>query len=432
MKKLDQYYASVLAYANMITTPEGYVSVKWGDTVIDVNINGKRLATPTTQNRQNSNSLEIFHPLSEQILAPATAVNKEYFRLLRYKLNYTVASAIRAILHMAYSPELQVGLSPEQALKLSALSEISEKAVTTFDEIREGAISSGLETAFIAINIKKGGVVDNEPYAQAGIVRYPFYEAILEDKATKIFGVAVAKKYAKYYRLACEIIFGNIAEDEEQHNRGVNNSEPAPYFQAMLETSYALLNKISTAITELGEPAADEYLSYDLEWKSLWDSSKQDIRKEARVILHQASAVDNTPAVPAVAAASKPMPKPALIPPPPVAASAPIPPPPPPPVAHTPAPAANGRVNVDDFLSRPQYLPTVHPQGNYQAPAYGYQPAPAYGYQPQPAPPYGYQPQQAPVYGYQPQQAPVYGYQPQQAPAYPQSYPGQQRSVKWC
>jgi len=167
-------------------------------------------------------------------------------------------------------------LTPAQAEILIKIKDADEKTVLTFINIMLNGIKNKANNLFTNIYLRRGGVYKNKKYSRAGIVMFPFYNDLLEDKVDKI---RVKDKEA--YKAIFEFIFPELT-DSEAYNYG-SNSNVAPYIDALLMTSMNLAARLNDIIITYKDyiDEADDLL-FSSQWKDYFDNLEQmmpEIRK---------------------------------------------------------------------------------------------------------------------------------------------------------
>lgn len=261
MKLLDVYRA-VLRYCGLDADDQGYISLVVDDKREPAMIEGLRMVLPTDHHQRSFNPQEkiIFHPLTENILREASEVIQKLKHIVNVRLNVAIGIVGQSLLNLVASPAMHKKLSPEQAELLLVIKDADEKSVTNFISLMVNGIRSNPERLFTNIYLKRGGTYREKRYSRVGIVTFPFYVNLLDDKIEKI-----RVKDKETYHQLFNYIFPNL-EDPEEYNFG-SDSNVAPYLEALLRTSANIASRLNDIIQLYKDYIDDaERLMFDAEW----------------------------------------------------------------------------------------------------------------------------------------------------------------------
>jgi hypothetical protein len=231
--KLNDLYKSVLATALLHVTEDGLVSGTLAGKTEPVLVKGKRLALPTPEIlRSDKSNIAVFHPLSEDIMMKGeTDVLSKFRLILNNRLNFTIGVLVDRLLHIAANTADHSKLNPDQQIFLSLTKKISETTITTMAKIMDKMPMSQSAQCFVSIYMKRSGEIEKKPYRRMGVVNFPFYTELVENK-DKVFGVTISKKDRETLIALFEYMFPNVGTPNA-YTRG-SNSNIAPYADAMM------------------------------------------------------------------------------------------------------------------------------------------------------------------------------------------------------
>lgn len=260
--KLLEIYKSILAYCGMTTDEHGYVSTLLDEKREPAFIEGLRLVLPTDQNLRAFNPKEsiIFHPLTENILRGESEVIAKLKTVINIRLNFTIGVIAQSLLSLVASPELHGQLNRDQREILLVIKDCDEKAVMNFISKMVSGIKSNPERLFVNIYLKRGGTFKNKRYSRVGIVTFPFYELIKEDKIDKI-----REKDKQTFQQLFEFMFPDLQLSEE-YNFG-SDSSVAPYLEALMNSSAKVASRLNDLLLIYEKHIEDaSKLMFDADW----------------------------------------------------------------------------------------------------------------------------------------------------------------------
>jgi hypothetical protein len=353
MKLLD-LYRSILDAAKLVTTEDGFVSMKLADESKPALVKGKRLVLPTREHLSNPDwkNRVAFHPLAENVLRAESEVLGFLRQAFNIRANYTFGLVAYQLLTIATSPAEHAKLSPDQVEFLSKLKNADEKTLQVLQKLMQAYPAT---SSFVSIYLKRTGQVAGRRYARVGVVSFPMYKD-LKSNAPEVNGVKMRVKDREALIALLEYMVPTIDEADE-NNRG-SDSQLAPFLDALMKAVLVVAGPLNAVIelfrNQLEDP--DELLFND-EWVETFDNLGV-MKDEIRMIPMQAGnegAVSKTEELP---------PGPAAAPAPFSAPAAPA------------APAATGPQPgslAHHFYGSP---PPVQAQPTYVAPGYPGGPAP--------------------------------------------------------
>jgi hypothetical protein len=116
------------------------------------------------------------------------------------------------------------------------------------------------ERLFTNIYLKRGGTYRDKRYSRVGIVTFPFYVSLMDDKIEKI-----RVKDKETYQQLFNYIFPNL-HDSEEYNFG-SDSNVAPYLEALMRTSANIASRLNDLILLYKDYIDEaEHLLFDSEW----------------------------------------------------------------------------------------------------------------------------------------------------------------------
>lgn len=278
MTKIINVYNSILNYSGMESDEKGYISARIGDHKDPSTMDGKRLVLPTDNQLRMFNPDEkmVFHPLSENILRGESQVLIKLKHSINVRINYAIGMVAQSLLNIVASPALHSKLSADQSDILIAIKDADEKTVANFMTLMLSGMKNKSDKVFSNIYLKRGGTVNNERFSRVGVVSFPFYDDIVNDRVEKI-----RVKDKETYKQLFEFMFPDIATPEA-YNYGTKTNV-APYLDALMNSSL----KISAKLNDIVEMYADfidepEALRFDGEWIEYFqdlDALVPDIRR---------------------------------------------------------------------------------------------------------------------------------------------------------
>lgn len=282
---LIELYTSMLAAAGLTVDDNGYVSVNnslftGANKNEPVLVDGKRLVLPTREQLTDPDreSKIIFHPLSENILRGESIVIAKLRSMYSIRLNFAIAATVTGLLDLCASVNKHKLLTPDQSVVLSVAPNCDETTVRVFSSLINKVFADA--STFVKLYLRRSGTVRGTKYSRAGIVSFPFYEALQEAKDT-LFGVKLRKKDKEVLTAIFEFILPKLGESE-QYNQG-SDSTIAPFTDALMKTFMGIAGKLNDVI-DLYKDKVDELekLTFDADWVEAFEDlsvMQNEIRK---------------------------------------------------------------------------------------------------------------------------------------------------------
>lgn len=273
--EIIELYKSILTAASLTSDKDGYVS-----SIVRADIerkpeptliNGKRLVLPTNEQlRSPSVDKIVFHPLSENIMRSESEIISKLRNCATIRLNYTLVILVNSVIDMISSVDKHKMLNPEQAEILSVAAEADMTTLDSFMKMYTEAMKQNKGGALITTYLKRGGIIDGKKYSRVGIVGFPFYKELSEDKEV-YYGVKLRKKDRQSLLNIFQYLLPGI-ENDGIYNRG-SDSTVAPYLDALMKAFMAVGSKFNDFIEEYKdfvEPS--EHLLINSDWVESFDN----------------------------------------------------------------------------------------------------------------------------------------------------------------
>ena len=260
--KLLELYTSVLKFCGFTVDEHGFIYTELDNHKDPAFINGMRMILPKDEvlRRFNPSEQIVFHPLTENILRGESDVVQHMKRALNIKLNFTIGMVGQELLRIVASQALHAKLTPEQAEILLQIKDCDEKAVTNFTSLMLSRINQDAERTFVNIYLKRGGTFKEKRYSRVGIVSFPLFADLLEDKVEKI-----RVKDNTTYQQLFNYMFPGLDRAEE-YNFG-SDSTVAPYLEALLRSAANVASRLNDLIMLYKEHIdGGESLMFDADW----------------------------------------------------------------------------------------------------------------------------------------------------------------------
>lgn len=277
-KKLIEIYTSILSYSGLAADSQGCVNIVNGDKREPLFINGQRVVLPTDEQLRNFDNKEriVFHPLTENILRGESEVLTKLRQVINVRLNCTITAIATQLLSLVASSSQHKLLNPEQQELLISVQEVDSKTIDNFISYALGATKVNAERVFVNIFLKRGPNIRGKRHSRGGIVSFPMYEQLLEDKIEKI-----RVKDKQTFREIMKFILPEI-EVEETYNFG-SDSNVAPFLEALLRTSANIASRLNDILILYKDFIDDaDKLMFDAEWMEYFqdmDALLPEIRK---------------------------------------------------------------------------------------------------------------------------------------------------------
>lgn len=262
MSKLTEIYTSILKFSGLDVDDKGYISTVLDDKRDPAFINGLRMVLPVDHHLRSFDPKEkiIFHPLTENILRGESEVIVKLKSVINIRLNFTVGIVAQSLLNLVASPELHHRLSPEQAELLTSITESDDKTVSNFISQMLSGMKHAPDRIFTNIYLKRGGTFNGKRYSRVGVVTFPFYQQVIENKVDKI-----RVKDKETFKQLFEFIFPDLNE-QEQYNFG-SDSHIAPYLEALMQSAANVASRLNDLLLLYKDFVEDaEKIMFDSEW----------------------------------------------------------------------------------------------------------------------------------------------------------------------
>lgn len=256
---LLKLYEEILKTAMMNVDKEGFVHQPKSyendgtRTMEPALIDGKRLVVPVQEHidHPNKETKVVFHPLNENALQGESAVINKLKVACSISVNMAIFNLIRGFMNLALSTDDHKKLSPDQSEVLSILKNVDEKTEKDFFKIIfNGIKKEGTEALFFKIFLKRGGTVMGKKYSRVGVVTFPFYDEISQDK-NEFYGITLRKKDHGVLKKLIEFILPKIKESHA-YDQG-SDDDVAPYLDALMQSIAAVGVDINRCIKDYEE-----------------------------------------------------------------------------------------------------------------------------------------------------------------------------------
>lgn len=289
-------YRSLIRACGLKYSEDGFIQqVKDGKT-LPFMVKGRPLALPIDARlRAGGSEVTIFHPLVSNVMTTKeTPVMAEYRVQLLFFINKAITIMMNRLIHYTSVKSEHPKFSPEQAGLLSITSNADEKMSGDTSTIITKIASTHLTkhtSSWVSMYVKSRGEVDvddgkggktKQMFNRVGVVTFPIYKELKNDKIDTICGVKITNKLRKMWIAVIEYILPNI-DKEGYYNRG-SNSTSAAYLEAMLKSIIAVgseMNEVAERFESLDPRFTDCIIDSD------WVIPFQDIDglyKKARLI----------------------------------------------------------------------------------------------------------------------------------------------------
>lgn len=279
---LIELYTSILKFSGLEADDEGYISTSLDDRKDPTLIEGARLVLPSPNHLKGYNPKEkiIFHPLTENILRGESEVIKKLKHTINIKLNFSIGIVAQSLLNLVASPDQHKLLSPQQADLLTSITEADEKSVVNFINIMVKGVKAHADRLFVNIYLKQGGKYHGKKHARVGIVGFPFYQNLLDDK---VEGIRVKDKAT--YKELFEFIFPDI--DEAEAYNFASNSQVAPNLESLLRTAAKIASRINDIIDTYKDFIDDaDKLTFEANWLEDFSNLEDWLPEVRKIPLH--------------------------------------------------------------------------------------------------------------------------------------------------
>ena len=235
---------------------------------------GRPWVLPTQENLKTAydNNFAIFHPLNENIIKGESADVKRLRSCLLIHINYSLYTLIVAMLHIASSPELHATISPEQTDMCVKVKKITKEQKNLFEKLAWDAINraDGIYQ-LVYINLSRGSTLGDKKFSRVGNVTFPFFEKLKE--GVEICGKKLNQADTKAFIRMFEYVFPEL-DKEGKYSFG-SNSTVAPYLEALLKSSYNIVERILELYNNFENVLTDPIVfEFDLKWLEVFEDLK--------------------------------------------------------------------------------------------------------------------------------------------------------------
>ena len=174
----------------------------------------------------------------ENHLRGESVITAKLRRWINVRLNFTIAIIAQSLLRVVASPELHSKLKPEQAELLLKIREADATTETNFVKLMTSGCKSDPESYYINIYPRRGGDYQGKRYACVGVVVFPFYLNLVEDKLDKI-----RVKDKASFKEIMEFMFPDISS-KEAYNYG-SQSMVAKFMDGLMMTAGNVASRVN-------------------------------------------------------------------------------------------------------------------------------------------------------------------------------------------
>lgn len=281
--KILQIYQSVLNYAGMGVDEQGrvYSQLIKLDSIKPelVQIGNEQLVYPTRVQYDDPNQLTktYFHPFSENAFRGKSEVIECLHDHILSRVNYVTAVVYQYLLVLLGSPAKHAGLNEDQIELLKLISDVDPKSAQNWvSKIMLPALKGGSEHPYVKIYLRPTGVWRGETYSRLGVVTFPCYSQLLDDKYD---GLRIKDKVD--FKKLFEFMFPNL-QVPDTYNYGTR-TRVAPYFDALMMTSGQITARLNELLVTYKNHIPDAgALMFDMDWSSYFndlDLLRHDIEK---------------------------------------------------------------------------------------------------------------------------------------------------------
>jgi hypothetical protein len=219
----------------------------------------------------------VFHPFTENILRGESEIIQKLKLTINVRLNYTIATIGQNLLNLVASPEFHSRLNPEQMEIMTCIKDCDEKSVVNFIQVMINGSKTKVDRLFTNIYLKRGGTIHGKRYSRVGIVSFPFYEDLVNNKVEKI-----RVKDIETYKQLFKFIFPDI-DQADCYNYG-SNSQVAPFLDALMKSSCNVASRLNDILLTYKD-FIDNYeeLMFDSDWIEAFENL-DDLSSEIRKI----------------------------------------------------------------------------------------------------------------------------------------------------
>lgn len=270
-------YRQVLESAGAVVDAQGFVSRKeFGKKeTMPLLIDGQRLVLHTPEQLKNvhAGKTVVFHPMWEQAIHGESKVTAYLRKMMTTKLTVTLAATMNSLLRLAASTAEHKKLSPDQSEFLSVVGEVNEDTQKTFDKWVVSLATKNVTTALVALHLRRGGVINKQPYNRTAIVTFAAYNELLANTDPKVPTAGV--KFKVKERTAILNLFRYVLPmiDTPNAYSAGSNSVVAPFTDALMKSYGQMASQLNDIVTLFKKQidGADDLL-IPMEWGDAFEN----------------------------------------------------------------------------------------------------------------------------------------------------------------
>lgn len=240
MYAINNVYEKILKFAGAYPDKDGYIFQKFRGKEFPFVIDEKSVVMPYDNHLANPTNKLIFHPLMESHVRGESEITSKLRKWINVRINFTTAIIAQSLIRLCASPELHKRLKPEQAELLLKVREADSLSETNFIKLMTAGCKTDPDSYYVNIYPRRGGDYQKKRYACVGVVVFPFYLNLIDDKVDKI-----RVKDKATFKEILEFMFPDIA-DREAYNYG-SQSMVAKFMDALMMTA----GNVATRLNEL-------------------------------------------------------------------------------------------------------------------------------------------------------------------------------------
>ena len=252
-KVLVDFYASVLQTAGL-SVVDGVVHQHLPDEGdVPVTVSKKTLVLPTDYwlGETNTQAVQFFHPISENVIRKESVVFKFLRRLVVISASSAILDTMSEMLHYLCNKETHATLDPITQLPLLRCAPEADKdLMERFNKIVDKIDPTG-DNAFLTVVILRGKRLKDKDYTRIAKVNFPLLKALEEAENNQVFGVKLRKKDITALTKLIQFILPELTSDEEFYSTG-SRSGVAPSLHALLGSYAKIIQAINNVKRAFG------------------------------------------------------------------------------------------------------------------------------------------------------------------------------------
>ena len=229
---------------------------------------GKRLVLPTPEQLRSGDfdNRVIFHPLCESAHKGESEIVTKLRTRISNRLNSTIYALLVHFVHLALNKDKHDRLNPNQAVVLSLLKEADQQLIQNLESIARHSIAQNTGPVFVKIYLRRSGMVNGKSVARAAIVSFPFYEELIKEGTSPVYGVKLRKKDKILLVALFEYIFPGI-NINGAYDRG-SLSNVAPFLDALTQAVANIIGCITAQVDNYQNFFSDpQSMLIEAEWE---------------------------------------------------------------------------------------------------------------------------------------------------------------------